>query len=147
MEYMKTTNGVSEIYSIGNLRRDNPNVSFPKKLTNEILADYGLEAIFPKEAPDYDPLTQYISNTVAKEEDGKWYRTHTATNFPQPTAEENVRAERDRIVAEDIDTINAVRWNAMTKQEQTVWTNYRQALLDVPQQEGFPYSVEWPTKP
>lgn len=27
------------------------------------------------------------------------------------------------------------------------WATYRQALRDVPQQEGFPYSIVWPTKP
>jgi hypothetical protein len=26
-------------------------------------------------------------------------------------------------------------------------TTYRQALRDVPAQEGFPFSVTWPTKP
>lgn len=27
------------------------------------------------------------------------------------------------------------------------WAMYRQALLDVPQQPGFPYDIVWPTKP
>ncbi|HDR8989929.1 TPA: phage tail assembly chaperone [Burkholderia vietnamiensis] len=27
------------------------------------------------------------------------------------------------------------------------WAAYRQALRDVPQQEGFPFSVEWPVSP
>ena len=27
------------------------------------------------------------------------------------------------------------------------WAKYRQALLDVPQQEGFPYSIVWPDAP
>ena len=27
------------------------------------------------------------------------------------------------------------------------WATYRQALRDVPQQEGFPYNVTWPIKP
>ena len=30
---------------------------------------------------------------------------------------------------------------------QAAWQNYRQALRDVTSQEGFPYSVTWPTKP
>ncbi|MFP3393591.1 phage tail assembly chaperone, partial [Brevibacillus sp. SIMBA_076] len=29
----------------------------------------------------------------------------------------------------------------------TDWAEYRQALRDVPQQEGFPFSVEWPVSP
>lgn len=27
------------------------------------------------------------------------------------------------------------------------WTTYRQALRDIPAQDGFPFSVNWPTKP
>ena len=27
------------------------------------------------------------------------------------------------------------------------WTDYRQALRDIPAQEGFPNTITWPTKP
>ena len=30
---------------------------------------------------------------------------------------------------------------------QAAWQTYRQALRDITSQEGFPYSVIWPTKP
>jgi hypothetical protein len=30
---------------------------------------------------------------------------------------------------------------------QVAWQTYRQALRDITAQEGFPYSVIWPTKP
>jgi hypothetical protein len=30
---------------------------------------------------------------------------------------------------------------------QAAWQTYRQALRDITAQEGFPYSVIWPTKP
>lgn len=31
--------------------------------------------------------------------------------------------------------------------DQAAWATYRQALRDVPEQEGFPASVVWPTPP
>jgi len=31
--------------------------------------------------------------------------------------------------------------------DQTAWATYRQELRDIPQQEGFPENVTWPTKP
>lgn len=31
--------------------------------------------------------------------------------------------------------------------DKTAWSQYRQALRDVPEQEGFPLSVEWPVEP
>jgi len=65
---------------------------------------------------------------------------------------ERIKAERerrDRILVEEVDPIvsNALRWDDMTDAKQTEWTNYRQALLDIAQQEGYPNNITWPTKP
>ena len=61
----------------------------------------------------------------------------------------NVRAERDMKLATEVDPIagNALRWAALTAAQQQAWADYRQALLDIPQQAGFPHDVVWPTKP
>ena len=60
-----------------------------------------------------------------------------------------VRAERDMKLATEVDTIagNALRWAALTAEQQQAWADYRQALLDISQQSGFPHDVVWPTKP
>ena len=60
-----------------------------------------------------------------------------------------VRAERDMKLATEVDPIagNALRWAALTAEQQQAWAGYRQALLDVPAQAGFPHNVVWPTKP
>ena len=36
---------------------------------------------------------------------------------------------------------------ADTPTDKTAWQAYRQELRDVPQQEGFPNSINWPTEP
>lgn len=66
----------------------------------------------------------------------------------RPT-ETAVRQERDNLLRNVVDPMasNFLRWNGMTAEQQQAWTDYRQALLDVPQQEGFPTNVVWPTKP
>ncbi len=60
-----------------------------------------------------------------------------------------VRAERDSILARVVDPIasNALRWADMTTDQQNAWTQYRTDLLNVPQQNGFPYNIVWPIKP
>jgi hypothetical protein len=68
-----------------------------------------------------------------------------------PTTEElaaNARGQRDNLLAE-LDSIvgNPLRWASFTTEQQTAWANYRQALLDVPQQADFPNTINWPTKP
>lgn len=59
------------------------------------------------------------------------------------------RLYRDILLASDVDPIvtNPLRWNALSAEKQQEWTDYRQALLDVPQQTNFPNEVTWPTKP
>lgn len=64
-------------------------------------------------------------------------------------AAEEARAERDLKLIAEVDQIagNALRWASLTADQQQAWADYRQALLDVPQQSGFPHEVIWPTKP
>jgi inorganic pyrophosphatase len=59
-----------------------------------------------------------------------------------------VRADRDtRLLEVDAVAGNALRWAALDADTQALWSTYRQALLDVPQQAGFPTDITWPTKP
>lgn len=69
---------------------------------------------------------------------------------PQPTPEElrarevlNVRVNRDMLLAQT-DWTQAADVPQTTKDK---WAPYRQALRDVPQQEGFPDNIVWPTPP
>src|SRR5690625_2098366 len=67
---------------------------------------------------------------------------------PEPTAEEKARWKRDGLLRE-LDSIvsNPLRWCGFTEAEQQELADYRQALLDVPQQSGFPDDIDWPQKP
>ena len=75
--------------------------------------------------------------------------------YVPPTQEEldaakaaQVRAERDqRLLTVDAIAGNALRWAALDADTQAAWAAYRQALLDVPQQAGFPNDVTWPEEP
>jgi hypothetical protein len=54
----------------------------------------------------------------------------------------DARAQRDQLLA-------ACDWTqvADAPADRDAWAAYRQALRDLPQQEGFPMSVVWPEKP
>ena len=59
-----------------------------------------------------------------------------------------VRSQRDQLLLEvDAFVGNPLRWAALSSDKQAEWDTYRTALLDVPQQAGFPTTVTWPTKP
>jgi hypothetical protein len=75
----------------------------------------------------------------------------TVAEWTPPTTEQlaaNVRYRRDTLLQE-VDNIvgNPLRWASFSQAQQTAWADYRQALLDVPQQAGFPNTINWPTKP
>ena len=59
-----------------------------------------------------------------------------------------MRAQRDSLLLE-VDAIagNTLRWASLDADTQAAWATYRQALLDVPQQAGFPNDVTWPEAP
>jgi hypothetical protein len=61
----------------------------------------------------------------------------------------DVRFARDAKLANDVDPMvsNPLRWNSLTDDQRTAWTQYRADLLNIPQQSGFPHNVTWPTKP
>ena len=56
---------------------------------------------------------------------------------------EEVRTQRDALLKE---SDWAVLPDAPVSDEQA-WKDYRQALRDVPQQNGFPTDIDWPVKP
>lgn len=65
-----------------------------------------------------------------------------------PTEGELVRWERGRLLHE-LDSIvsNPLRWSGFSDEQQNALAVYRQALLDIPQQEGFPEDTRFPDKP
>ena len=78
-----------------------------------------------------------------------------AVSYVPPTQEEldvalaaEVREKRDGLLLEvDAYVSNPLRWATLSADQQGAWTVYRQALLDVPQQETFPSEVTWPVAP
>ncbi len=59
------------------------------------------------------------------------------------------RDARDVKLRNEVDPIvtNPLRWADLTTEKQNEWTQYRTDLLNVPQQAGFPNTINWPTKP
>ena len=145
MLLVKTANGEVEQfpYTLGELRRDNPNTSFPKHMENELLEIYGVYPVSVSARPSNDELVQTIVRNLAptQDSDGNWSVGYTVENKSQNQAETNVRNKRDSLLSE-------TDWTALSDNTMsTEMVAYRQALRDITAQEGFPYDVTWPTKP
>lgn len=77
--------------------------------------------------------------------DDEWIKpTQTLTDEQLEIA---VRRKRNVLLKKTVDSLNPIRWETMDAEEKDAWITYRQALLDIPQQTGFPKNIIWPNKP
>jgi len=60
-----------------------------------------------------------------------------------------VRDERNYLLINFVDPLvtNPLRWEGLTADKQQEWRDFRQALLDITDQEGYPHNIVWPTQP
>jgi hypothetical protein len=139
--HIKLTDGQPQPYSIGQLRRDNPQVSFPSTIPADTLAEYDVYEVTEAQPPSYDSSTQTLSQAVELVED-VWTQVWTVAPLPQDQTESNIRSQRD-------DRLTRSDWTQVADApvDKQAWADYRQALRDVPSQAGFPYSVIWPEQP
>ena len=59
-----------------------------------------------------------------------------------PILEAQIRAQRNKLLLETDWT--QIQDNQLSQSERESWATYRQQLRDIPEQAGFPKSVEWP---
>lgn len=73
-------------YSIGLLRRDNPQTSFPSEPSLELLAEWN---VFPVTAttPSFDPLTEDASEGIPQLVDGEWTQSWEITTVAPEVAQ------------------------------------------------------------
>lgn len=72
------------------------------------------------------------------------YRTQPAD---QEQVEENVKSKRNQLLLETDWTDTPAAQSRLSSAQQTAFAAYRQALRDLPSQEGFPWDPIWPSKP
>lgn len=138
-------------YTIAQLRKDNPNISFPKNPSPETLASFNVFEVISSIAPEVDH-TQDVGEGFPQKINGVWTQhwlveTVNETTLAQRTADKaaNVREQRDQL-------LKSTDWVVIKHLERNenipgVWEVYRQALRDVPEQGGFPWDVTWPVAP
>lgn len=105
--YIKLTNGVPTPYTIGQLRKDNPNTSFPKKVPDEMLAEYGVIPYTIADQPVYDEATQKIEEGDIAEVGGVWTKGWNVVAKSQDEVDQYVlgkKAEFEAAVQNLLDT-------------------------------------------
>lgn len=129
-DYVTLPKTVDELIAFGKIKHDQQTAFWNKmtQLRNELLTDQ-----------------KYIKQELV---DGWW----ELTKIPEPTAEEiqaqiarDARSKRDYLISQT-DYLLQPDYPISAEQLEEVKA-YRQALRDVPEQDGFPETIVWPEMP
>jgi len=154
MSLVKITSGSVDTYpySVGQLRRDNPNTSFPKQIPSEMLESYGVYTVVYTDMPSIDDRTQKVEQEATPSlVAGAWTVGWTTSDKTAEEVQEyddthaaSVRSERDALLSQS-------DWTQVSDApvDAAAWATYRQALRDITDHVNFPYldDADWPTKP
>lgn len=139
-------------YSIGALRRDNLNTSFPRNPSEELLASWNVFPVVEVAAPSYDLATENCNQVNPTFQDGQWMMTWAVTTASSDEIAERLTAKSAEIRKQRNQLLSESDWTHMSdsplsESDKTAWAAYRQSLRDLPSAAGFPFTMSWPEKP
>lgn len=134
-------------YTLTDLRRANPGTSFAKQISDDTAASFNCYPVSQTKPPD-DDHTVNLERTAIKQGTiwvEEWISTPATPEqiAERTTAKSNdIRTERNRRLTE-------CDWTQLPDApvNTAAWATYRQALRDITEQVGFPWSVAWPDQP
>ena len=158
-----------ELTTVSQFKASQPNTSFPKQITTEILDSYGYDPVLNGPAATVTAPYEVSVRDGIEEIKGQWFTkfivgpvfTDTTDDEGEVTtaadneaaykaridaeAATSVRTERDKLIAETDWTQLAD--SPLSDSVKATWVTYRQALRDLPSTTGFPHEVTWPEQP
>lgn len=145
--YIKVINEIPISYSIEQLRYENPNISFPNNISNEILEKFDVYPYSVQEIPSINDKTQKIEEGDIIKENGNWIKSWNIIDKNEQeiliwTETKSLDAKEKRNILLSETDFYALRDNTLTPE----MAEYRQKLRDITLQDGFPENVEWPVK-
>jgi len=148
--YIKIKDGIITYpYTIGELKSENPNVSFPQAITNEVLENFG---VYPVESVEVtDDYTKNIVEGTPTLSGSVYVQTWNITDATEEEinikiAEKwlEVRDMRDSLLSQSDWT--QFQDSPISGSTLTEWQTYRQSLRDITSQSN-PFDLVWPSKP
>lgn len=149
--YAKINNGLVEKYpyTIGELRRDNPQISFPFQIPPEVLEEHGVVRVEETDAPTVD-ATQELIKQEPQYVDGRWIQTWSVRDKTPEEIESLRQIKADEVRMSRNSMLSSSDWTQAKDIDDSVsslWVPYRQQLRDITEQPGFPFNINWPVAP
>jgi hypothetical protein len=134
---------------------------FGFELTESNINLYGADPVFEGPAATGGTVYQYSMYDGVEQVDGRWQTKYILgpifTDNENGTAAEQEAAYKAAKDAEQAQRVRDDRnkrlsdcdWTQLADSpvDKTVWATYRQELRDITKAEGFPWTMNWPTKP
>jgi hypothetical protein len=135
------------------------------QLTPEVMEAIGVDAVLEGPQATGGTVYQFSQADGVEQIDGKWYTkyvlgpvfTDTTVDGVTTTAADNEAAYKAGKDAEQAKSVRTQRGEKLKDSDWTqvadapvnksAWATYRQALRDISSQEGFPWTITWPTQP
>jgi hypothetical protein len=136
-------------YTLGDLRKDNPNTSFSKNPTENQLAAFNVFCVERSSEPNFDQATQKRQELNPVLENSKWVQAWSVMSLSIEEQEQRKKDRADQVRGERNSLILESDWTQLPDApvDKAAWATYRQALRDLTDQAGFPFSVVWPSQP
>ena len=168
-EFRKQSDG-SLLVGESAFRREFPNTSIPKPLTETVVNSLGYDWVFDGPIATTTPPYETSERDGVEQKDGKWYtKFKVGPTFTETTDDDgkktsaadneaayktsvdnkiaaNKRSERDQLL-KDSDWTQTADKGGLADSKVTEWATYRTSLRDLPTATGWPHTVTWPTKP
>ena len=162
-EFRNRTTG--EIKTQGELRRDNPNMSFPKVWNSNVCEALDVDPVMIAAAPT-EGIGNYqhvVRNGVEQNSNGDWVYAWQIVDMFADIEGGQTKAEQEAAYQTQLDNsasennrnkrnnlLSETDWWAMSDRTMTsAQTTYRTALRDLPTHSNWPHleDDDWPTKP
>jgi hypothetical protein len=137
-------------YTTGDLKRANPQTSFPSQISDESLLQYGVHRVFFATQPELTATQVLQEGTpVFSTEDQRWTQTFTVRDMTTDEVQQRDAGQAAQVRSERNALLAASDWTQLADStaDKAAWATYRQALRDVTGQQGFPWTIQWPEMP
>jgi hypothetical protein len=97
----------------------------------------------------YDEFNYRLDDWIASFENGEWITRQKLTPLTNEQKDEVLRTKRIEMRYMRNQLLAQCDWTQLADApvDKQVWSAYRQALRDVPNQAGFPAKIDWPKSP
>lgn len=147
--YIKIVNSeITYPYTLQELKRDNPNATFPVNPSNESLLNFGVYFVESTPKPEYN-YTKNVEETNPILVDGIYYQNWVETDATQTEINERVELQWGFIRDTRNSLLQETDWTQLSDiptETKEIWTVYRQQLRDITNQSD-PFNIVWPAKP